>query len=125
MWGREEGGNSFADDPPNADFTCSVDGEVVNYIVELTSPSMAGDDLSYSVAAVGDTVLPETQISCERGERDWGGVVVGGVGLVIGADECGLWCTRPYCVIGCIGKHTQAVRWDLCLNVWPDCSWFW
>jgi hypothetical protein len=58
-------GRPFADDPPDADFTCTVDSEVVNFVVELTSPSMPGDDLSYSVNAVGDTVLPETQITCE------------------------------------------------------------
>ena len=58
-------GEPFAEDPPNADFTCTVDSEVVNFVVELTSPSMPGDDLSYSVNAVGDTVLPETQITCE------------------------------------------------------------
>ena len=62
LW--DEGG-TFAEDPPNADFTCTVDSEVVNYVVELTSPGMAGDDLSYSVNAVGDTVLPEAQITCE------------------------------------------------------------
>ena len=62
LW--DEGG-TFADDPPNADFTCRVDSEVVNYVVDLTSPSMPGDDLSYSVNAVGDTVLPETEITCE------------------------------------------------------------
>ena len=62
LW--DEGG-TFADDPPNADFTCTVDSEVVNYVVELTSPSMAGEDLSYSGAAVGDTVLPQTPITCE------------------------------------------------------------
>ena len=58
-------GEAFAEDPPNADFTCTIDGEEVNYVVELTSPAMLGDDLSYSVAAVGDTVLPETTITCE------------------------------------------------------------
>ena len=58
-------GETFAEDPPNADFTCTVDGEVVNYVVELTSPAMPGDDLSYSAAAVGDTVLPETVVACE------------------------------------------------------------
>jgi hypothetical protein len=36
LW--DEGGNSFADDPPNADFTCTVAGEVVNYVVELQNP---------------------------------------------------------------------------------------
>ena len=58
-------GETFAEDPPNADFTCTVDSEVVNFVVELTSPSMPGDDLSYSVNAVGDPVLPQTTITCE------------------------------------------------------------
>ena len=62
-WG--EAGSSLTEDPPNADFTCTVDGNVTNYVVELTLPGMAGEDLSYSVNAVGDTVLPETAITCE------------------------------------------------------------
>ena len=37
LW--DEGENSFADNPPNADFTCTVDGEVVNYVVELQNPT--------------------------------------------------------------------------------------
>ena len=67
----EEGANSFAEDPPDADFTCEVEGEVVNYVVELTSPLICitdecpVDELAYSAAAVGDTVLPETPIACE------------------------------------------------------------
>ena len=56
---------TFAHLPPNADFTCTVDGEVVNYVVELTSPNLAGDNLTYSAAPVGDTVLPETPVACE------------------------------------------------------------
>ena len=63
LWG--EGENALAEDPPNGDFTCEVEGEVVNYVAELTSPSMAGYDLSYSVAAVGDAGLPEATITCE------------------------------------------------------------
>ena len=39
LW--DEGENSFADDPPNADFTCTIDGEVVNYVVELQNPTLA------------------------------------------------------------------------------------
>ena len=62
LW--DEGG-TFADDPPDADFTCTVDSEVVNYVVELTSPGMVGEDLSYAVTAVADTVLPETTITCD------------------------------------------------------------
>jgi len=59
-----EGEDSFGEIPPNADFTCEVENETVNYTVELLSPSLAGGDLSYSVIAVGDTVLPQTEISC-------------------------------------------------------------
>ncbi|MCX8214655.1 MAG: hypothetical protein OTJ97_09190, partial [SAR202 cluster bacterium] len=62
LW--DEGENSFASDPPNASFTCTVDGEVVNFVVELTSPSMPGGDLSYSVNAVGEQSLPQAQITC-------------------------------------------------------------
>ena len=51
------GVNSFAVDPPNADFTCKVRDEVVSHVVELASPSLVGDGLSYAVNAVGATVL--------------------------------------------------------------------
>ena len=71
-WG--EAGSSLTEDPPNADFTCTVDGNVANYVVELTLPGMAGEDLSYSVNAVGDTVLPEAAITCEADSHlfiDW------------------------------------------------------
>ena len=62
LW--DEGG-TFAEDPPNADFTCTVDSEVVNYVVELTSPAMPGDDLSYTVSIVGDAALVPLPITCE------------------------------------------------------------
>ena len=38
-WG--DGENSFTDDPPNANFTCTVDGEVIDHVVELQNPSLA------------------------------------------------------------------------------------
>ena len=56
LW--DEGENSFADDPPNADFTCTVDGEVVNYVVELTKPELDERELTYAVQAVGSTTQP-------------------------------------------------------------------
>jgi hypothetical protein len=58
----DEGENSFANDPPNADFTCTIDGEVVNYVVELETPFSVGVcgpnevrtcTLSYGVTFVG------------------------------------------------------------------------
>ena len=62
LWDESE---TFAEDPPNADFTCAIGGDAVNYVVELTSPSMAGGDLSYSVNAVSGQSLPQSQITCE------------------------------------------------------------
>ena len=42
----EEGLNSFASDPPNADLSCEVDGEVVNRVVTLQNPvrTQVGED---------------------------------------------------------------------------------
>jgi len=51
----EDGANSFAASPPNADFTCESDGELVDYVVELTDPVPNGNDLSYTVALVSPT----------------------------------------------------------------------
>ena len=60
----DEDQNSFADEPPNADFTCTSDEAAVNYFVELTNPVYEGGDLSYAVAGVGGTVLPQ-DLQCE------------------------------------------------------------
>lgn len=62
LW--EEGENSFADDPPKADITCMVDGEVLNYVVELRMPELSGDQLTYAVQAVGDSNLPVSGTAC-------------------------------------------------------------
>ena len=51
-WG--EGENSFADDPPNADFTCTVNGEILNHVLELTRPELIGDELTYDIALIGN-----------------------------------------------------------------------
>jgi hypothetical protein len=57
-------GETFANDPPNADFTCTVDGEVINYVIELTMPELTGDELTYVVEGIGDTNLPGTAETC-------------------------------------------------------------
>ncbi len=62
LWG--EGNDSFAADPPNADFTREVDGEVVNSVVELTHPILEGEDLSYAVAFI-DGGPSEGEVVCE------------------------------------------------------------
>ena len=62
LW--EAGDDSFADDPPNADLTCTVDGEVVNYFVEVRSPRLDGDDLIYEVRALDGSSAPIEPVAC-------------------------------------------------------------
>ena len=74
-WG--EGENSFADDPPNADFTCTFGGEVVNYVVELQNPTLlvpyvsegcdsGGCVLNYDITFTGpDTVEAGDFVECD------------------------------------------------------------
>jgi hypothetical protein len=75
LW--DEGENSFADDPPNADFTCTVEGEVVNYVVELQNPALLvpyvseGCDsgicvLDYDITFIGpDAVAVGSEVECD------------------------------------------------------------
>ena len=73
LW--DEGEKSFADDPPNADFTCTFGGEVVNYVVELQTPFSVGVcgpnevrtcTLSYGVKFVGsDAAEPVDDFRCD------------------------------------------------------------
>ena len=63
LWDEDE--NSFADDPPNAAFTCTVNEEVVNHVVELTMPLLVGDELTYTVQGIGDSDLP-TEATCDQ-----------------------------------------------------------
>ena len=60
LW--DEGG-TFADDPPNADLACQVDGGTVSVVVELSSPVVNGRTLSYDVVRVGDT--PVGDFDCD------------------------------------------------------------
>lgn len=62
---------------------------MVNYVVELTSPAMPGDDLSYSVNAVGGTVLPETTVTCDGASHAF---IDTWVGSCDGADGRGWMC---------------------------------
>ena len=74
-WG--EGENSFADDPPNADLTCTFGGEVVNYIVELQNPTLGVPypsgvcgsklcSLSYDITFIGpDAVEAGDFVECD------------------------------------------------------------
>ncbi|HAC79150.1 MAG TPA: hypothetical protein DCG06_02560, partial [Deltaproteobacteria bacterium] len=75
LW--DEGENSFADDPPNADFTCSVNGEVVNYVLELQNPALLvpyvseGCDsgicvLNYDITFIGPDAVAEGEgVECD------------------------------------------------------------
>ena len=55
-WGA--GPDPFSLEPPNADFSCEVGGEVVNYFVELTNPVLLGGDLSYTISFIGGGSSP-------------------------------------------------------------------
>ena len=59
LW--DEGPDSFADDPPNADLFCVVDGESRNAVVELQDPLYSEDDatLSYAVIEISGEVPAE------------------------------------------------------------------
>ncbi len=90
----EEGANSFAEDPPNADFTCKSGGEVVNQVVTLTDPVLdeASDTLTYTTAlvpAAGDDD-PFAGITCD-----------GDANLFIDDVIWGAACTQSYsCFVG-------------------------
>ncbi len=63
----------FADNPPNAEFTCTVNGEVVNYAVELKQatlpPLICGSTycaLSYRVTFLGPNIVePYADFECD------------------------------------------------------------
>ena len=65
----EEGPDSFAADPPNADFTCESGGEVVNQVVTLTDPVLdeTAGTLTYNVALVPNGAGGDfpTEITCD------------------------------------------------------------
>ena len=75
VWG--EGEDSFADDPPNADFTCTVTGGVVNYVLELENPTLlvpyvsegcdsGGCVLSYDIMFIGpDAAEVDSEVRCD------------------------------------------------------------
>ena len=58
----EEGVDSFADNPPNADFTCESDGTWVNRIVTLSEPIFDEEahSITYSVNLVSMTGDPDS-----------------------------------------------------------------
>jgi hypothetical protein len=51
----KSGPNSFADDPPNADFACEVSGVVVNHVVTLSNPVLSAGTLTYTISLIGST----------------------------------------------------------------------
>ena len=64
----EEGPDSFAENPPNADFTCESGGEVVNQVVTLTDPVLdeTAGTLTYTVALVPNIAGGgSTEITCD------------------------------------------------------------
>lgn len=48
-----EGTDSFLSDPPNADLSVLVDGDLREAVVELRDPVLEGEDLRYTVRIIG------------------------------------------------------------------------
>ena len=48
LWGKA----AFGDDPPNAGVSATIDGHLVNAVIELTKPSLSGDKLSFEMKLV-------------------------------------------------------------------------
>ena len=65
----EERANSFAENPPDADFTCESGGEVVNQVVTLTDPVLdeAAGTLTYTAALVASAGEGDSfsEITCD------------------------------------------------------------
>ncbi|MDG1960148.1 MAG: hypothetical protein P8K76_09155 [Candidatus Binatia bacterium] len=80
----------FADDPPNSDFTCTVDGEVVNYTVELQDASLVPPYceapqcfVRYDVTFIGPNVVePFSDFECDGPAH----LFIGSTSVTIGAD---------------------------------------
>ena len=59
------GAGSFAAVPPNAEFSCEVDGKVQNQALELQNPQLVAEtDLYYDISRIGDDVGGESLL-CE------------------------------------------------------------
>jgi hypothetical protein len=53
-----EGTNSFAKDPPNADFSTFGETGTLNAVVELKNPNLSGDTLTYDVRVLEGNLPP-------------------------------------------------------------------
>ena len=62
--GWDEGRRPFSETPPNAALSCNAAGQPVNLFLQLTSPRLEGDDLSYVVKGIGSDALPEN-LECD------------------------------------------------------------
>jgi hypothetical protein len=90
LW--DEGGDSFKDDPPNANISILEDGQVKSAVVEIADPQFKNKQLTYRVVKVLDGDLPASGGVCSLfidGLFD-GGAVGGGIrgaagGALIGA----------------------------------------
>ena len=62
--GWDEGRRPFSETPPNAALSCNAGGQPVDLFLQLTSPRLEGDDLSYVVKRIGSEALPQN-LECD------------------------------------------------------------
>ena len=63
----DQGEDSFADSAPNADFTCTSDGQIVSQVVTLADPDFnaSTETLSYTVSPI--TAKRNSPVACDAG----------------------------------------------------------
>ncbi len=86
LW--DEGGDSFKDDPPNANISILEGGKVKSAVVEIADPQFKNNQLTYKVVKVLEGDLPSSGGSCSLfidGLFDGGAVGGGAKGAVGGA----------------------------------------
>jgi hypothetical protein len=62
LW--DEGGDSFKDDPPNANISILEDGQVKSAVVEIADPQFKNNQLTYKVVKVLDGDMPASGGTC-------------------------------------------------------------
>jgi hypothetical protein len=86
LW--DEGGDSFKDDPPNANISILEGGKVKSAVVEIADPQFKNNQLTYKVVKVLDGDLPSSGGTCSLfidGLFDGGAVGGGAKGAIGGA----------------------------------------
>ena len=114
LW--DKGENSFADDPPNADFTCTRDAEVFQSVLRLTNPlyDPANRTFTYEFETIDPTTTPDFSRCAEPQ------LFIDGAVFAASSSDTEKWYvdwTSQICVRNCDSSTApecggQAAAWD-------------